>query len=151
MAFFYFNQNNSGGSFWNMSEVEGAEVHHVIVEASNEEEANKIALSVGVNLYDDTYCRCCGPRWMGCDNGSDSIEEIEFVNDSYVGIVRLGEKTISPIDTTELYRKQRERADEFMWSFESRMIAYYEEQSQEEDYSFNPPLTFKLGTKFKVA
>jgi hypothetical protein len=68
--FFLFNQNNSGGSF-HLDKSTGITCY-VIVEASNADEANRIAESLGI-YFDgcDTGqdCECCGDRWYPVDSG----------------------------------------------------------------------------------
>lgn len=64
MAFFHFSQNNSGGSF--DVDAECGITHHVVIEASNADEANAKANEIG--LYFDGVeggrdCECCGDRW----------------------------------------------------------------------------------------
>lgn len=56
MSFFNFRQNNSGG-FWTGPAI------NLIVEASTEEEANRIAESHGVYFDGSNDCPCCGSRW----------------------------------------------------------------------------------------
>lgn len=60
--FFEYSQNNSGGGFdfeeWKVTE-------YVIVEADDDNEADRIAQGLGV-YFDDNYeidCDCCGTRW----------------------------------------------------------------------------------------
>lgn len=61
MAFYTFQQNNSGGSFY-FSESEGVTTN-VIIEAHTAEEANSRALDIGI-YFDGTWdCECCGYRW----------------------------------------------------------------------------------------
>ena len=60
--FYEFGQNNSGGSFV----IDNDLTCHVIIEADNDKEANKLAEGVGVyfNGCDDNIdCNCCGDRW----------------------------------------------------------------------------------------
>jgi hypothetical protein len=64
MAFYDYHQNNSGGSF-SVNHAKGLS-HYVIVEADSEQEANRIAMDLG--LYFDGVdlgydCSCCGDRW----------------------------------------------------------------------------------------
>ena len=58
--FFHFSQNNTGGTW-------SGPAHHVIIEAANPEEANRIA-EEDVGLYfngcaSGMDCECCGDRW----------------------------------------------------------------------------------------
>lgn len=76
MAYFTFNQNNSGGSFiFNDSVAE-----YVIIEAKNADEANMRALGVGIyfnGCTDGRDCSCCGDRWYSQwydKNGTDKPE-----------------------------------------------------------------------------
>jgi len=62
MAFYMWDQNNSGGSFVvneNLS-------HRVVIEAKNKEEAESKASYFGI-YYDGVEegidCKCCGDRW----------------------------------------------------------------------------------------
>jgi len=64
MAFFSFNQNNSGGGF-DFNPKQGIS-HWVIIEAANATDANERAKGIG--LYFDGCdkgldCDCCGDRW----------------------------------------------------------------------------------------
>lgn len=59
MAFFTFDQNNSGGYF--------VGPHYIIIEADDAEEANQIA-EVSTPIYfggvrSGKDCACCGSRW----------------------------------------------------------------------------------------
>lgn len=63
MAWYYIDQNNSGGSF-NYDKKSGVSVN-VYIEADSHFEANNRARQIGI-YFDDTYavdCPCCGPRW----------------------------------------------------------------------------------------
>jgi len=58
MTYYVFEQNNSGGVF-----VEPAV--QVVIQASSEDEAVKVAVSNGL-YFDPEFevdCECCGPRW----------------------------------------------------------------------------------------
>lgn len=58
--FYYFSQNNSGGSF------DDSLGYGIIVEADNADEANDIAESKGVyfnGCETERDCSCCGDRW----------------------------------------------------------------------------------------
>lgn len=62
--FFHFSQNNSGGSF-NYDKRAGI-THHVIIEAVDYNEANRLAEDIGLyfnGCNDGRDCRCCGDRW----------------------------------------------------------------------------------------
>ena len=72
MAFFTFNQNNSGGVFV------GPE--YVIVEADSADEANMIATDHDVyfdGVHNGPDCPCCGDRWYEVDD-DDATEEPEI-------------------------------------------------------------------------
>jgi hypothetical protein len=60
--FYTFIQNNSGGDFVINDDV----AQYVIIEADNANQANEIALKVGI-YFDGTCggpdCPCCGDRW----------------------------------------------------------------------------------------
>jgi hypothetical protein len=62
MAFFRFEQNNSGGAY-DITDM----VHEtVIIEADNAEQANERAKSIGIyfdGVADGRDCDCCGNRW----------------------------------------------------------------------------------------
>lgn len=74
MAFYHYNQNNSGGDF--VVDMERGISCHVIIEAENAEHADRLAEDVG--LYFDGYgdCSCCGDRWheAGSRDRSDEPE-----------------------------------------------------------------------------
>ncbi len=60
--FFTFDQNNSGGSFVRNDHVDA----YVIIEATDMDDANRRAESIGIyfNGVRDGYdCGCCGDRW----------------------------------------------------------------------------------------
>lgn len=62
MAFFIFNQNNSGGHFHQNERVDC----YVIVEAKDATQANDRAESIGIyfnGVRADRDCECCGDRW----------------------------------------------------------------------------------------
>lgn len=61
MAFFYYRQNNSGGSF-DFDADAGISVH-VIVEADSAEEADERAEGIGLYFDGSGDCPCCGNRW----------------------------------------------------------------------------------------
>lgn len=66
MAFYKYDQNNSGGSF----DVDENITHRVVIEAVSESEADIIAKNIGIyfNGVDDGLdCDCCGDRWYGCN------------------------------------------------------------------------------------
>ena len=60
--YFHFSQNNPGGSF----DVNEKVAHHVIIQAHSADEANRLALEVGI-YFDGCStgqdCSCCGDRW----------------------------------------------------------------------------------------
>lgn len=62
--FYYYNQNNSGGSFEH-DPIAGLG-YRVAIEALSEEEANLKAESIGIyfdGVEKDIDCECCGDRW----------------------------------------------------------------------------------------
>lgn len=59
--FFTFDQNNSGGSF-DFDAARGIS-EHVIVEAADAEEANRLAEEIGLYFDGEGDCACCGDRW----------------------------------------------------------------------------------------
>lgn len=64
MAFYSYNQNNSGGSF----DVDDKVCHRIFIEAFNEAEADFKAEELGVyfnGVEDGRDCPCCGERWGG--------------------------------------------------------------------------------------
>lgn len=86
MAFFEFNQNNSGGGF-DIDESVGISVL-VIIEADSAEEANRKAEDIGLYFDGEGDCRCCGNRWYEVWSDSDGepvpsyygtpIQDVEF-------------------------------------------------------------------------
>lgn len=71
--FYEFNQNNTGGSF----EVNEMVCHRVFIQANNDDEANKIALNMGIyfdGVSGGLDCGCCGDRW----HESTEYDAIEF-------------------------------------------------------------------------
>lgn len=67
--FYCFHQNNSYGTF-DYDEKAGISVN-VIVEASNYDEANSRARSIGLYFGGYGDCSCCGDRWYEQDSYSD--------------------------------------------------------------------------------
>lgn len=66
MAFYQWNQNNSGGFFV----VDDKLCHRIIIEASTLDEAEQKAFDMGVyynGCEDGTDCDCCGDRWYDAD------------------------------------------------------------------------------------
>jgi hypothetical protein len=66
--FYTFSQNNSGGSF-DYQPNDGI-THYVIIEASNETEANSRAETIGLYFNgcdSEMDCPCCGDRWYVVD------------------------------------------------------------------------------------
>jgi len=64
--FYEFSQNNSGGSF----DVDNDVCRRLFIEATNAEQANRIAQDLGVyfNGCDSGMdCSCCGDRWYEAD------------------------------------------------------------------------------------
>ena len=60
--YFHFSQNNPGGSFV----IDETVAHHVIIQARSPEEANRIAVNVGMyfeGCLAGLDCNCCGDRW----------------------------------------------------------------------------------------
>lgn len=60
--YFHFSQNNPGGSF----DINERVAHHVIIQARSPEEADRIAVNIGI-YFDGCStgqdCNCCGDRW----------------------------------------------------------------------------------------
>jgi hypothetical protein len=76
--FYFFRQNNSGGSF--DYDYEDGIGRFVIIEALNSMVANKIAESIGLyfnGVENDQDCPCCGDRWYEVDD-SDGTETPKF-------------------------------------------------------------------------
>ncbi len=74
--FYEFRQNNSGGSF----DVDDNVCKWMFVEASNSEQANDIAQTLGVyfnGCQDGMDCDCCGDRWNEADE-QDAIDLKEY-------------------------------------------------------------------------
>lgn len=60
--FYHFRQNNSGGSF----KVDEMVCKHVFIEAPDAQEANRLALDMGIyfdGVCGGLDCGCCGDRW----------------------------------------------------------------------------------------
>ena len=60
--YFHFSQNNSGGSF----DINERVAHHVIIQAHSADEANSLAVKVGIyfdGCESGSDCHCCGDRW----------------------------------------------------------------------------------------
>lgn len=77
MAFYTYNQNNSGGGF----DVDEAVAHYVIVEAENETMADEIAERVGIyfdGIERGIDCPCCGARWYGAWSGDSNDEPLIY-------------------------------------------------------------------------
>lgn len=79
MAFFTYNQNNSGGGFA-VDEAAGI-AEFVIIEAATANQANGRAVDIG--LYFDGVaggedCDCCGDRWSGAwsDERGTEVPEV---------------------------------------------------------------------------
>lgn len=72
MAFYEFDQNNSGGVF---SHSENAFSAFVIVEAPNARAANALAESLGLYFDGSGDCSCCGSRWSSAWSDSDGNEK----------------------------------------------------------------------------
>lgn len=70
MAFFEYNQNNSGGGFdfqeWKLT-------NYVIIEANSDDDANFKALSLGLYFDGDGDCSCCGDRWYEAYGTGDKV------------------------------------------------------------------------------
>lgn len=83
MAWFKFDQNNSGGSF----DFDDKLTHRLFIEADTEEEAEAKAFEMGVyynGCENGLDCPCCGDRWYGCEelkakdfeySGTKTVEE----------------------------------------------------------------------------
>lgn len=60
--YFHFSQNNSGGSF----DISDSVAHHVIIQAYDAKDANRIAENIGIyfnGCETGADCDCCGDRW----------------------------------------------------------------------------------------
>lgn len=74
--FYYFDQSNPGGGY---DEFNGGK-RHLLIEASDANEANTIAIGYGV-YFDGVEigedCECCGDRWYPADedDGGYNIKE----------------------------------------------------------------------------
>lgn len=65
MKFYYYSQNNSGGSF------DKEMGYALIIEAENANQANDKAEELGVyfnGCADGIDCPCCGDRWDSCSD-----------------------------------------------------------------------------------
>jgi len=74
MAWFHYNQNNSGGSF-DFDETAGI-THHVVIEAKNAWLADQRAQFAGIyfdGCDSGRDCSCCGDRWYSAA-GEDGDE-----------------------------------------------------------------------------
>lgn len=80
MAFFTYNQNNSGGGF-DFDERAGI-THYVIVEAADAREANYRAERIGLYFDgaddDGPDCPCCGDRWYAAWDDDEGTEVPEI-------------------------------------------------------------------------
>jgi hypothetical protein len=65
MSFYLFPQNNSGGIIVE----DGKVAEMVIVEADTVQQANDIASSGRVGIYDHWWCDCCGERFSALGDG----------------------------------------------------------------------------------
>lgn len=66
MKFYYYGQNNSGGSFHDVLGLKG--VQDLCIEAQSPRAADAIAEDLGVyfdGIADGIDCPCCGDRWDG--------------------------------------------------------------------------------------
>jgi hypothetical protein len=71
MPFFYFSQNNSGGTFMLTDNL----THHVFIEADTPDEANEVFRELGGyfnGCSDGRDCPCCGDRWYPTSEGEDT-------------------------------------------------------------------------------
>lgn len=102
MAFYQWNQNNSGGIFV----VNDQLCHRIIVEADTMKEAEHKAFDMGVyynGCYDGIDCDCCGDRWYCADT-------VDIPNESY------------SYDSVEDYAQHL--ADEYGWTTPDIRIFY---------------------------
>lgn len=74
MAFFTFDQNNSGGGF-DYDESAGIS-HVVIIEADSAEDANERAESIGLYFDGAGDCPCCGDRWYEVYGPGDEVPSV---------------------------------------------------------------------------
>lgn len=78
-GFYDYHQNNSGGSF----DVDDKVCHQVVVEAKSADEANEIAMDLGIyfdGCSEGMDCNCCGDRW---DEADKPIDLVKLSNEGY--------------------------------------------------------------------
>ncbi len=77
MNFYTFSQSNPGGWY----DVDDTLCHYVIVEAASADEANRIAVGLGV-YFDgcdrDIDCPCCGDRWYPVSDDEATSEPLIY-------------------------------------------------------------------------
>lgn len=76
MAFYTYDQNNSGGGY--DDDAKAGLAHRVIVEANDTYEADQIAERIGIYFDEDfrTDCPCCGTRWSPAWGAGDPVPSI---------------------------------------------------------------------------
>lgn len=77
--FYFFYQNNSGGSF----DVDDNVAEYVIIEANNHHHANDRAEGIGIYFNGcaiGTDCRCCGDRWHSHWDDSEATDTPTIFN-----------------------------------------------------------------------
>ncbi|MFD5198822.1 hypothetical protein ACFWM7_01365 [Streptomyces sp. NPDC058375] len=108
--FFDFRQNNSGGGF--DFDAERGISCHVIVEAANDEEANRRAEAIGLYFDGEGDCSCCGNRWSAQWSG-DEGDEVPSVYDE-------------PVETATVYMKwMGDNPDAFIHYADGRIVAHH--------------------------
>ncbi|MCI4129405.1 DUF7296 family protein [Bacillus haynesii] len=97
MAFYNYDQNNSGGYF----EVNEKVCHRLFIEADSREEADDIAESLGVywdGIEKGLDCPCCGDRWQ-----SASKVGLEAINDEGWDAIVYGSSSSTEDEWNERY------------------------------------------------
>lgn len=77
MPFYYFRQNNSGGSFVYNDKL----THHVVIEAQSHTVANALAEDMGIyfdGVENDRDCPCCGDRWDAASESDGKPEPMVY-------------------------------------------------------------------------
>lgn len=87
MAFYTFNQNNTGGNFIQNKTL----AHYVIVEADSSDLANRFAEEIGI-YFDGCRagidCSCCGDRWYPM--GKHEAEDVPMIYGTPVEDIKAG-------------------------------------------------------------
>lgn len=122
MAFYEWDQNNSGGSFV----VDDKLCHIVIIEADTLDEAEQKAFDMGVyynGCSDGIDCDCCGDRW------DQPYEEVKLPADYSENTYGEGKNFLKVtgrveiiLDTIEVYAQRK--ADKWGWTTPDVRIYY---------------------------